>query len=81
MLTVAEFEEWLRVFRYTGTVHYASTTWKVDENDVTDFIRRCENNPQLMQKLLDQGHCEECREAMAYLKYLEQAAISYSPYY
>jgi hypothetical protein len=77
MLTVAEFHEWLRVFRYTGTVHYASTTWKVDDNDVHDFIQRCENSPQLMQELLDQGNCTECREAMAYLKYLEQAGRTY----
>jgi len=76
-MTVAEFEEWLRVFRYTGTVHYASTTWKVDDNDVNDFIRTCENNPRLMQELLDQGNCEEGRQAMAYLKYLEQAGRTY----
>jgi len=81
MLTVAEFEEWLRAFRYTGTVHYGSTTWKVDNSDVDKFISDCERNPGLIQELLDQGHCEECREALAYLKYLEQAAISYSPYF
>jgi hypothetical protein len=79
MLTVAEFLEWLRVFRYTGTVHYAGTPWKVDDNDVNEFIRTCENHPRFIQEALEQGNCTECREAMAYLKYLEQAAKVYSP--
>lgn len=78
MLTVAQFEEWLKVFRYTGTVFYAGTSWQVDENDVNAFIRTCEDRPAIMQEMLDQGHCEEGRQAMAYLKYLEQAAESYS---
>ena len=77
MLKVADFEEWLKVFRYTGTVYYANTPWKVDGNDVDSFIRDCENNPKEMQQMINQGHCEECREAMAYLKYLEQASQTY----
>ena len=77
MLTVENFEEWLKVFRYTGTVYYAGTPWKVDDNDVNEFIRICQNRPENMQEMLNQGHCEECREAMAYLKYLEQASKTY----
>jgi hypothetical protein len=77
MLTVGRFEEWLRVFRFTGTVHYGSTTWTVDHSDVDSFIDRCRTNPHLTQELLDQGHCDEEREAMAYLKYLEQAGKTY----
>jgi len=78
MLTVAQFEEWLSVFRYTGTAFYAGTAWQVDENDLNKFIRLCQERPADMQEMLDQGHCDEGRQAMAYLKYLEQAEQSYS---
>ncbi len=81
MLTVDKFEEWLMVFRYTGTVIYAGIPWTVNDNDVTEFIRRCKDHPQGMQQLLNQGNCEEGRQAMAYLKYLEQAGQMYSAYF
>ena len=52
-MKVADFEEWLKVFRYTGTLYYAGTPWKVDANDVDNFIREYESRPKLMQELIN----------------------------
>lgn len=81
MLTLEEFVEWLKTFKFAGTARWQNVTIQITSADREKCLRACLANPVAIRGWLKDWRCEDPREALALYTHMTSDYFGYQVRY